>query len=64
MDWFITILLVLLFICCLLLAAYLVIKALDDFNYSDVHRRPTKEKKSTNALINIIHLHNLIRGGF
>jgi hypothetical protein len=64
MDWFITILLVLLFICCLLLAAGLVIKVLDDFNYSDVHRRPTKEKKSTNALINIIHLHNLIRGGF
>ena len=64
MDWFITILLVLLFICCLLLAEYLVIKALDDFNYSDVHRRQTKEKKSTNELINIIHLHNLIRGGF
>jgi hypothetical protein len=64
MDWFITILLVLLFICCLLLAAYLVIMALDDFNYSEVHRRPIKEKKSTNALINIIHLHNLIRGGF
>lgn len=64
MDWFITILLVLLFICCLLLAAYLVIMALDDFNYSDVHRRPTKEKKSTNILANITHLHNLIRGGF
>ena len=64
MDWFITILMVLLFICCLLLTVGLVIKVLDDFKYSDVHPRPTKEKKSTNALINIIHLHNLIRGGF
>ena len=64
MDWFITILIVLLFICCLLLAAYLVIKALDDLKYSDVHPRPTKEKEKSNTLINILHLHNLIRGGF
>ena len=64
MDWFITILMILLFICCILLAVGLVIKFLDDFNYSDVHRRPEKEKKSSNALINILHLHNLIRGGF
>lgn len=64
MDWFITILLVLLFICCILLVVYLVIMALDDFNSSDVRPKQTKEKKSSNALINIIHLHNLIRGGF
>lgn len=64
MDWFITILMILLFICCILLAVGLVIKVLDDFNYSDVHRRPTKEKEKSNTFLNIIHLHNLIRGGF
>lgn len=64
MDWFITILIVLLFICCILLAVYLVVKVLDDFNYSDVHRRPTKEKKKSDVFLNIMHLHNLIRGGF
>lgn len=64
MDWFITILIVLLFICCILLAVYLVIMALDDFNYSDVHPRPKNEKKKSNTFLNIMHLHNLIRGGF
>lgn len=64
MDWFITILIVLLFICCILLVVYLVISCLDNFNYSDVRPRPKKEKKLSNTLINTIHLHNLIRGGF
>lgn len=64
MDWFITVLMILLFICCILLAVGLVIKVLDDFNYSDVHRRPEKEKKKSDIFLSIMHLHNLIRGGF
>ena len=57
MDWFIIILIILLSICVLLLSIYLVCIFIDPSCKKD-------NDDDTNSLLNTIHLHNLIRGGF
>jgi hypothetical protein len=57
MDWFVIVLIILLSICVLLLSIYLVCIFIDPSCKKD-------NDDDTNSLLNTIHLHNLIRGGF
>lgn len=60
MDWFIIVLIILLSICVLLLSIYLVCIFIDPSCKQD----NDDNDDSTNSLLNTMHLHNLIRGGF
>lgn len=60
MDWFIIVLIILLSICVLLLSIYLVCIFIDPTCNQD----NDDKDDDTNSLLNTIHLHNLIRGGF
>lgn len=58
MDWFIIVLIILLSICVILLGIYLVCI------FIDPTCKQEKDNDNTNSLLNTIHTHNLIRGGF
>ena len=60
MDWFIIILLILLSICTLLCIVYFVFVFIEYFKNGKIDNTTDKTKTS----LNIMHLHNLIRGGF
>lgn len=57
MDWFIIVLIILLAICVILLGIYLVCVFIDQSCKQD-------NDDNTKSLLNTIHIHNLIRGGF
>lgn len=60
MDWFIIVLIILLSICVILLSIYLVCIFIDPSCKQD----NDDNGDNTNSLLNTMHLHNLIRGGF
>ena len=60
MDWFIIVLIILLSICVILLSVYLVCIFIDPTCNQD----NDDKDDNTNSLLNTIHIHNLIRGGF